>query len=98
SSFYTLSLHDALPIYRLGERDRFHSRHRADSPKNLAVIIGALRPGIVTRGRKREHHAEGVVDLDPGIHTRDRGETSPDQPGANRSEEHTSELQSRGHL
>src|SRR5437660_8339275 len=61
SDIYTLSLHDALPIY---------ARHRP------------------ARAREQDRHG-----LQRPPRRRDRG-----LPSALRSEEHTSELQSRGHL
>src|SRR2546422_10990335 len=66
TEIYTLSLHDALPIYREGEADRGDAQAR----------------GAVQRAdeqRLRLAHAE-------------------DQREHQRSEEHTSELQSRLHL
>src|SRR5439155_1803700 len=70
TELYTLSLHDALPIYRRGSRDHDGgARHRRSDLHRIAD------PG----GRHQHDHRLG-------------GQLQP------RSEEHTSELQSRGHL
>src|SRR2546422_2872247 len=72
TEIYTLSLHDALPIFRdRRDRDRRRRRRRA-------------------RRHERAHRAlhRGRRPLRPG----------PDLRGRTRSEEHTSELQSRLHL
>src|SRR5207253_8727670 len=97
SEIYTLSLHDALPIYGLllGEpgRERAGS-HRAN--------IGGTRRHA---GLRRRHHAVGYggagaasLALYPQPGGRRRGPVSASKPALTRSEEHTSELQSRGHL
>src|SRR3712207_8042049 len=67
TEIYTLSLHDALPIYHRGDR-RLPAGHRA-------VLGAARRPDR----RAGHHHPSGT-------------------PVAPRSEEHTSELQSRQYL
>src|SRR5207253_9709771 len=67
TEIYTLSLHDALPIYR----GRGHG-HR--------------------RGLRRAEH--DVLGGGRAL----AGDRHPAGPGLRRSEEHTSELQSRGHL
>src|SRR5439155_24249713 len=79
TDIYTLSLHDALPIWGTGygQADRFAdarqparpARARPDGRRRLARVCAALRP-------------QGL----------------PVVPALGRSEEHTSELQSRGHL
>src|SRR5439155_3769938 len=66
SETYTLSLHDALPIYLLQPGHALRARHPADRGGD----------GLVHGGRRL---CAGDV-------------------GRDRSEEHTSELQSRGHL
>src|SRR3712207_9375786 len=73
TEIYTLSLHDALPIYRL---------HRRDDRAGLGPDLTALRGGH-------------VLDelLDPGVLRQRRDDVASD-----RSEEHTSELQSRQYL
>src|SRR3712207_7488492 len=72
TEIYTLSLHDALPIYRTGVRGWFVRRDHS-----LGVSVDA---GFVTR-------------IPDAFQT-----TVPDQLGNGRSEEHTSELQSRQYL
>src|SRR5207253_9996814 len=82
TQIYTLSLHDALPIFRRGRAAR------ACVPISESVQGGslpALRCLGVGRGIRSLHHVAPVRD--------ERGVRS--NP---RSEEHTSELQSRGHL
>src|SRR5687768_18304742 len=69
TEIYTLSLHDALPIF------------------------GAAREEDVARGRDRDLQLEEVDDGDD-----DRLEQREPGKQAERSEEHTSELQSRLHL
>src|SRR5690625_6763381 len=71
SYIYTLSLHDALPIYRY-----------------LMTVVATAANPVFTVSR---------VDIDrPGAtYTAD---TLRDLGAQHRSEEHTSELQSRGHL
>src|SRR5207253_10634036 len=81
---YTLSLHDALPIYAFGriqfrpvgrEREHFHiSAVRSEPVRDFR--LGVIR-GIVL------NQVDAVTAAVEGGH---------------RSEEHTSELQSRGHL
>src|SRR5207253_9079036 len=68
---YTLSLHDALPIFRRS-RNAAGARHQSGPP-------GASEP--LPLGVAGGHQLRRLDDL-----------------GTMRSEEHTSELQSRGHL
>src|SRR5207253_8815091 len=84
---YTLSLHDALPIWA-------RPRERASSRKHAASARGRfafLRPGDEYRGRGPEQNQRRKPDW---------AEEHPryQQAARERSEEHTSELQSRGHL
>src|SRR5699024_12586011 len=67
SDFYTLSLHDALPIYRLGQ------------------LLGPVEAGA---GGGRDPRFGRDVAVVVELHR-------PAFPSAGRSEEHTSELQSR---
>src|SRR5690625_6169187 len=79
SAIDTLSLHDALPIYRLDRQDR---NDFAVGPKHRTrgeALLGSIGPGC---------HEDLATDS-----TR-----PPDAADTDRSEEHTSELQSRGHL
>src|SRR3712207_9049019 len=77
TEIYTLSLHDALPISRLGHYQPRRHRH------------GGSMEGA-TRGGERPY----------ARHTRHRGSHVPlrKRGRAGRSEEHTSELQSRQYL
>src|SRR5206468_4569463 len=84
TEIYTLSLHDALPI-----SGGAHGAAR-DRLARLAVVAGgraAARPA----GRRRARHRGGPTPHLPSV-TRARGRP------AHRSEEHTSELQSRSDL
>src|SRR5439155_26558912 len=92
---YTLSLHDALPIY---QQERFHMA--ADKPLAIAgrqAMAGREvdfddRFGIVELA-----HRFGAKRLDT-IQQHSALQIDPRQADDPRSEEHTSELQSRGHL
>src|SRR2546430_13002605 len=79
TEIYTLSLHDALPIYHLigvfwGDKPQDDARH------SLNQAVGTLRP----------YMGEGGLDSDAAQVRLN--------PGAVRSEEHTSELQSQSNL
>src|SRR5207253_5709611 len=88
---YTLSLHDALPIYvRLAVEPQVRPVGVQDRDRIEACRTGALEEA------DRQHHAELArhrreMPHRPALGCRAR-ETQV------RSEEHTSELQSRGHL
>src|SRR3712207_7025871 len=74
TEIYTLSLHDALPIWKIGE----------------PWLGFAARPGwdaLTSRARAADRWRARVAEPDLSPHLRDR-----------RSEEHTSELQSRQYL
>src|SRR3712207_9492889 len=75
TEIYTLSLHDALPIWGLG---------RAEARARRALAEGATGPP----GVHAASHAESVA----------RGRTPVRHERGWRSEEHTSELQSRQYL
>src|SRR5439155_20787386 len=90
---YPLSLHDALPIYSL-ERTRLVLGLDAEYAQDLDAILGRVAVEVVVE--------ESVDDLRLGGYLPD-----PRDPCLQfffgivvvvRSEEHTSELQSRGHL
>src|SRR5207253_9028627 len=95
ATLYTLSLHDALPIY--------------SGPVGAAHGTGESEPGLVDAERRvRAKHLE-LIELLQTIRVRFRrdvgdlfsGHAQPRQRRRlqrKRSEEHTSELQSRGHL
>src|SRR5690606_39997495 len=91
---YTLSLHDALPIYQwLRCCDK-----RTGFPNEKAAADGPLRTDAGQRRRRLARH--GRERRDP---RRRVGGAVPEQVGrraaeAERSEEHTSELQSRENL
>src|SRR3712207_7979908 len=76
TEIYTLSLHDALPIWRLG----------ADAARRLGD--GNRQP------LQPEPHRDGRRDLRPGASVGRRAGPRTEH----RSEEHTSELQSRQYL
>src|SRR5439155_27302817 len=78
----TLSLHDALPIYQLG------GRHRG----------GTLGVHQTSRDRLRLDFLD--VQSDAIVFDLDHDRLAPGKDGRDRdrSEEHTSEFQSRGHL
>src|SRR5207253_9259945 len=88
TSHYTLSLHDALPIFG-GSGARDH--HRAARPFRKrehdvgAQLTDALEELLADTVAQKRH----FMPLRPSLVTHFRNE---------RSEEHTSELQSRGHL
>src|SRR5207253_9395747 len=81
-AFYPLSLHDALPICGWADRARCR-RHPALVSHRGDLVRRARPPAEGTRQRLAR----------PRLHGRD---PALDRPA--RSEEHTSELQSRGHL
>src|SRR5690606_41574200 len=74
TELYTLSLHDALPIYPGAQRrrPRVQPRHAGGAPRRQA-------------GAAQSHRAEDPAGADGGL-------------AGGRSEEHTSELQSRENL
>src|SRR5207249_9968672 len=77
---YTLSLHDALPIWRVGARSQLPGRQPLPAQHAEADEPGELHDG--------DGWLRAVLD---------RGSTGRDDPAhpVRRSEEHTSELQSR---
>src|SRR5207253_7914299 len=88
SQIYTLSLHDALPISWLMSRETVEWMHRYVS----GVLLVQIRDGQneVERQLREAVLADTSKPLTRGFEEL----TSPPE----RSEEHTSELQSRGHL
>src|SRR5205814_3379426 len=94
TAVYTLSLHDALPIYRW-------------QGKSFLAWLYTIARNAVTDRRRRERptvdldDAYGVAEEGPTAHDHAvRGEQVDALRGAvkHRSEEHTSELQSLRHL
>src|SRR5207253_10749303 len=83
---YTLSLHDALPIYFDGVAAGLH-----------AVADGRVQCQAVAHLPDRSGQ-RGVPRVVPELVLRVDLADRPDGPVVRRSEEHTSELQSRGHL
>src|SRR5688572_31337958 len=89
TEIYTLSLHDALPIFDAGRLEEVAHED--------AVFVGRL---LAPRGEAPVRAQLGVV-----VHAQDRvrvadvdGEEQGHGSGASRSEEHTSELQSQSNL
>src|SRR5439155_25568631 len=84
---YTLSLHDALPIYEDAD-----DRQRGDQGDPVIIERAAGQPAHPNQQAEKANQQQGA----PG------GEASAEQTmvqvASVRSEEHTSELQSRGHL
>src|SRR5207253_5897478 len=84
SEIYTLSLHDALPIYHELLQDVV-----LDGPGELGARHALLLAG---HDEARQHGEHGAVHRHRHRHAVER------YADRMRSEEHTSELQSRGHL
>src|SRR5690606_41825173 len=85
----TLSLHDALPIFRR-DRDR---RQKQSAKERHATRV---RPRCGPSAERRPWRISGL-----GGHASSRPSlvwNEPDHPAISRSEEHTSELQSRENL
>src|SRR3712207_8347257 len=80
AEIYTLSLHDALPIYRGDER-------------RVEVLVGGLLADDVVVAQRERDLLDRLVDR---RHQHGRGDDHRDE--RSRSEEHTSELQSRQYL
>src|SRR3712207_7290524 len=78
TEIYTLSLHDALPIWRCGDARRRRVRPQDEHPAHEGQRVRARRQRH-RAGLLRDHRQEGQERL-------------------LRSEEHTSELQSRQYL
>src|SRR5207253_3966750 len=89
SAIYTLSLHDALPIF---DSDRRRLLVEAESRKARRNKVS----DEIARLKKEKQDASGLIaemkQLAGEIQELD------EKAKASRSEEHTSELQSRGHL
>src|SRR5690606_39796392 len=87
---FTLSLHDALPI--------FDQAVRVADRQVLAAAVGMVDQGLLA-GPARPHGLLERVEHELGL-LRRAGPPADDSPGehVDRSEEHTSELQSRENL
>src|SRR5207253_5678838 len=92
---YTPSLHDALPIYPshlLGQVDELDRHlHHLDAPRLSMLVDDRLEVRVDLLPFDEE-----LVELHLAAHTAQRGLGILGR--GERSEEHTSELQSRGHL
>src|SRR5207253_4891120 len=89
TEIYTLSLHDALPIslrYGIPACART-PRIAAFGPPPLTLLKKTKRLGVV-----------GATSTQSRAISPTMVSSAPPAQGASRSEEHTSELQSRGHL
>src|SRR5439155_24420452 len=88
TAIYTLSLHDALPIFHL-----HHARVGTERETEVRRIVERrlLEPGLQALGIL-VRHVRGQRDL------AERHRLARKALHLERSEEHTSELQSRGHL
>src|SRR5689334_24145162 len=85
TDIYTLSLHDALPIFRVAEVGRLELADRRHEPvEQPARLVGEERQALALACRAQ-----------PG-QVGDRGRQQ--HRASDRSEEHTSELQSQFHL
>src|SRR5436190_4786499 len=67
--------------HRLGKGDRFHTRYRTRMLEKLAIIVGALLPGVVASGCERDDHAQRVLDLNAGIYSSDGSKAFPNEAG-----------------
>src|SRR5207253_10840170 len=94
TAIYTPSLHDALPIFGDVDRVAVTVRHQHVAIGDAAVH-GAVHRAHLERGDLSVHGVAHLA-LEPRM---GRVEVAVEErPGQGRSEEHTSELQSRGHL
>src|SRR3712207_7487991 len=84
TEIYTLSLHDALPIFMPSVSYAFNEHH-LDFPGTISVRGETFIQYVSDIGRSLAHHGFRKILLVNGH-------------GSNRSEEHTSELQSRQYL
>src|SRR5207253_4166185 len=89
---YTLSLHDALPIS--GRADQVDRRQFL----TWQALLQTCNSLFLIRAIERHHGREDRDDRDAKDGAPDAGDARTGEHGEERSEEHTSELQSRGHL
>src|SRR5439155_13409306 len=91
SEIYTLSLHDALPILPLAIafEDSEEARCRRLQPAALARVRQQAAVGVLADAGADEDFCRSLVEANAASHV---------WATRQRSEEHTSELQSRGHL
>src|SRR5690606_40183523 len=90
-SVHALSLHDALPIYRVRGPDRGHARGRRGAAAARPAPVGT-DPSVRPQPAARARSGRGVT---PGARS---AVVCPPLTAGPRSEEHTSELQSRERL
>src|SRR5207253_10886964 len=95
TDLYTLSLHDALPISVGGCLDGVRRGRASYLAGRLPGSLYDLRHALSHRRRYGEPHRPPESRASCSCSRRDLG---PDPEVPSRSEEHTSELQSRGHL
>src|SRR5207253_9245898 len=97
TALYTLSLHDALPIFPLSrQHPQVLVRRRADADLNL---LRACRPQHQKlAGLKDSQQLALNRQVEVGDLIEEQGASIGRLDVSGRSEEHTSELQSRGHL
>src|SRR5207253_11135608 len=88
---YTPSLHDALPIWPTRNSRR---RSLAAAANTIFSPASSIPPSVSSRGGRRSPRASPH----PSRSVRWRLENTSTKSNPHRSEEHTSELQSRGHL
>src|SRR5207253_4643409 len=96
SLLYTLSLHDALPIFLDAHLKSALTAIRSLGAKGVRICAGSER--TTAMGLHSQYIAKSFVYPSP---TKDRTgflNAISEQAKQLRSEEHTSELQSRGHL
>src|SRR5438105_12897105 len=86
SEIYTLSLHDALPIY--------HARYALEALRRRELIADGLPVERTGAGDRLGEDAQGVV-AESGVRVGIAAVAPADLADEARSEEHTSELQSR---
>src|SRR5207253_11409089 len=94
TAIYTLSLHDALPISLT--KTRGAHRDPAGGTRRMKLIMAVVKPFKLDEVREALVAAgvEGLTVSEVKGYGRQKGQTEIYR----RSEEHTSELQSRGHL
>src|SRR5690606_42009263 len=89
TELYPLSLHDALPIYTVRGGDTLSgiAQQYGMSWRELAADNGIANPSLIQVGQQIRLNGGGPEQATP-----------VSEPAAERSEEHTSELQSRENL
>src|SRR5207253_3823177 len=92
---YTPSLHDALPI---SARGRARNRAGDSAPGRVEAAESALAVGFHVAGQEPAPAAPLPSRWKDGLSRREPPVDGERPHGKRRSEEHTSELQSRGHL